>query len=238
MQSHHNATFLIPICIHRASKKPAGYITKPTRPWQPHTKDRMHPCRATHGSILSLHDAVMLAHVTCVVSYLSCGRERLGQLTRDTEELNMSVLRTRALTKHFHRLRREWCKHIRYSLVSFFPLVRWLSSDWWRALQCLPVTLSMCLSPTRWFTGDPNATVGKAGRFTFQWLCWLLQKKSEWINISTVHRWRLFPIQAIRLPGPKVIMDTAHLVCCQGLQSIYNTHSRVLYDINFLISTM
>lgn len=96
MQSHHNATFLIPICIHRASKKPAGYITKPTRPWQPHTKDRMHPCRATHGSILGLHDAVMLAHVTCVVSYLSCGRERLGQLTRDTEELNMSVLRTRA----------------------------------------------------------------------------------------------------------------------------------------------
>lgn len=141
----------------------------------------MHPRCATDGSIWSSRDAAMLAHVTHVwqkkpVSYLSCRWEQLGQVTRDTEELNTNVLSTRALTEQFHKFKRKRCKHIRYILVSLFPLVRSLSSDWWLALQCFLVMLFMYLSPTRRFTGDPNATVGKAGRLTFHWLCWLWQR--------------------------------------------------------------
>lgn len=118
------------------------------------------------------------------VSYLSCRGEQLGQVTRDTEELNTNVLSTRALTEQFHMFKRKRCKHIRYILVSLFPLVCSLSSDWWLALWCFLVMLFMYLSPTRRFTGDPNATVGKAGCLTFHWLCWLIIRPYSFIPIS------------------------------------------------------
>lgn len=206
---------------HRPSKKPAGYITKPSGPWQPHTKASMHPRCAAHRSIWSSHDAVMFARQLCGQR----GRRHvweLGQVTCDTEELNMSVLSTRDLNEQFHRSRRKT-----YSLYfRLFNPTRSVQTD---DTLC-SVSLSRC-SCIYHLPGDLLLTRmpqwGKLGASHFISLGF--GKKSEWINISTAHRCRLFPIQAVRLPDAKVIIYTANHVCYYGLQKTHNTPS----DINF-----
>lgn len=41
LHSHHTATFLTPTYFQQDSKKPDGYITRLSEPWQRHTKDSM-----------------------------------------------------------------------------------------------------------------------------------------------------------------------------------------------------
>lgn len=154
------------------------------------------------------------------------GGQQLGQVTRDTEELDTSVLSPRALTEQFRRLRRKQGNHIGYILASLFSPVRSVSSDCRQPVQCLPVMLSITYQETAW---SPQSHSGEIWPLLISLA--LLARNLNKKNITTVHLWGLFPIQAIRLPDAEAIMGTAHNVCCHELQSTCS-------NIHFCICTM
>lgn len=85
---------------------------------------------------------------------------------------------------------------------------------------------------TEGFTGDPNATEGgKLDVYHFIGTAGFCKE----IRINQYQH--STSLETVSNPGhqvAKVIMDTAHHVCCYGLRSTYNTHS----IIDFCISTV